>query len=99
MVMECFGRLGEAGKRTLAALRRQDCDFGRRRPGTAAPVGLNLRAMRTAVEAAVIREVADTALLALGCRSTEACGWKAANVAASGPNELSSAGGLAQSGA
>ena len=81
-VMEPLGRLGGDGQSLLCRLRRAALDFGRRRPGGGLPFGLNLRRLRARLEAALLREVADTALLALGCRSSLALGWEFAAHAA-----------------
>ena len=77
-VLETHGRVGSEGLALLRRLRRMALDFGKRRPGGGKPVGLNLRRLRARLEAALVREVADTALLAMGCKSTLALGWGAA---------------------
>ena len=78
LVFEVFGRLGDEGQALLARLRRGAFDFGKRRPGGGKPVGLNLRSLRVRMVAVLLREMADTALLSLGCRSTIALGWPTA---------------------
>ena len=82
--LETFGRLGGEGLALLRRLRRLALDFGRRRPAGGKPLGLNLRRLRARLEAAVLREVADGALLAMGCRASQALGWAAAAHAAAG---------------
>ena len=81
-LLETCGRLGSEGQALLQRLRRSCLDYGRRRPGRGGPVGLNLRRLRVRLEATLLREVSDTALLALGCRSTLALGWATAAQAA-----------------
>ena len=81
-IIETLGRVGREGLDLLKRLRRAALDYGKRRPGGGKPVGLNLRRVRLRVEAAVLRETADAALLALGCRSSLAMGWGAAAQAA-----------------
>ena len=76
-VYETLGRLGREGSDLLKRLRRMALDYGKRRPG-GKPMGLNLRKLRARLEAALLRETADTALLAMGCQSTLALGWGAA---------------------
>ena len=68
------------GQELLQRLRTLALDYGRRRPGGRA-IGLNLRRLRTHLESALLREVADAALLVCGCCSTLAMGWGAANSA------------------
>ena len=41
-------------------------------------MGLNLRRLRARLETALLREVADAALLAMGCKSSLAMGWGSA---------------------
>lgn len=82
MVFETVGRLGHEGLDLLVRLRRLALDYGKRRPGGGRPVGLNLRRLRVRLEAALVREVADAALLALGCKSSLAINWGAAMHAA-----------------
>ena len=81
-VTETFRHVGREGLDLLKRLRRAALDYVKRRPGGGKPVGLNLRRLRLRIEAAVLREVADTALLAMGCRSSLAMGWGAARHAA-----------------
>lgn len=78
LALESFGRMGAEGLALLQRLRRMSLDYGKRRSGSGRPVGLNLRELRARLEAALLREVADVALLSLGCRSTLALGWSAA---------------------
>ena len=82
LAFESFGRLGQEGHALLARLRRAALDYGKRKPGGGRPVGLNLRRLRLHMESALFREVADAALLALGCKASLALGWQAAQGAA-----------------
>ena len=78
LVFETFGRVGDEGLALLRRLRRMAMDFGKRRPGGGRPIGLNLRKLRARLEATLLREIADVALLSMGCRSSLAIGWGAA---------------------
>jgi hypothetical protein len=86
--VETFGRLGAEAHSLLTRLRRAAMDFGKRHPGGGRPVGLNLRRVRLHLESALLREVADTALLALGCKASLAMGWHAAQQAAAARERL-----------
>jgi hypothetical protein len=85
-VFETHGRVGEEGLNLLRRLRRMAMDYGKRRPGGGRPVGLNLRRLRARLEAALVREVADIALLSMGCLSSLAVGWNAARHASAARN-------------
>ena len=73
VVFETAGRIGANGLAVLAGLQRDARLFGRKRLGGSP--GLNLRAVRAALEAALVRHDADATLLALGALGTVALGW------------------------
>ena len=78
VVMETFGRLGWEGIAALNTLRRHSADFGRQRPGCGGTLRIDVRSLRTELEAAVVRAHADVTLAALGCRAVAALGWQSA---------------------
>ena len=91
LVFETFGRVGTEGLALLRRLRRMALEYGKRRPGGGRPMGLNLRRLRARLEATLIRETADIALLAMGCRASLAIGWGAARHAAAARDARGSA--------
>ena len=75
LVFEAAGRLGAGSRASLEALLAESRTWGR--PRWCGRQGLDGRRLRLHLEAAVVREEADAALLALGCRARAVLGWAA----------------------
>eukprot|EP00969_Alexandrium_andersonii_P199415 8807106-Alexandrium_andersonii.AAC.1 len=56
-------------------MHRESCEYGRQRPGTGRATALCLRSLRADIEAAVVRNTAQTTLQALGASTLAALGW------------------------
>ena len=74
MPFESYGRLGPAGIALTAELAEEARQWGPLQ--LRVPVGLPVRALRVALEGAVVRAQADVTLLAAGALSDRALGWK-----------------------